>query len=78
MRCDMSIDIDLTEEELAELREYTKQENLSEIVQTAVKEFIRYKQRMKLIELSDRVEMDEDLSTGRLDSSHVSRAVVEF
>lgn len=56
----MPIDIELTEDELAKLREFTQREELSEVVETAVKEFIRYKQRMRLIELSNEMEMEDN------------------
>jgi len=56
----MPVEIELTEDELTKLREFTQCEELSDVVQTAVKEFIRYKQRMKLIELSEQIEMEDN------------------
>ena len=69
----MPITIDLTEAELAQLREVTHQDDPTENVRTAVREFLRSVQRQRLVELSNQVEMDDnwrDLESAELSSQN--------
>jgi hypothetical protein len=52
--------VDLTEEELAELRESTREADPAVAVRTAMREYLRYARRMQLKQLSGRVEMQEN------------------
>lgn len=56
----MVTSIDLSEQELAELRELTKQEDSSEAIRSAMQEYIRYARRMRLKQLSGRVAMTDN------------------
>lgn len=52
--------VELTDEELANLKELTQQEDSAAAIRTAMTEYIRYRLRMQLVELSDRIEMQDD------------------
>ena len=52
--------IDLTEQELAELKELTREEDAAAAVRTAMTEYLRYARRMRLKELSGKVVMEEN------------------
>jgi hypothetical protein len=52
--------VELTEEELAELRESTQEADPAVAVRTAMREYLRYVRRMQLKQLSGRVEMQEN------------------
>jgi hypothetical protein len=56
----MSTLIELTEQELAELKAVTNQSDASAAVRAAMTEYLRYVRRMQLKELSGRVCMDEN------------------
>jgi hypothetical protein len=49
--------VELTEEEIAELKTVTKADDVGSAIRTAMTEYIRYVRRMQLKELSGRVEM---------------------
>jgi hypothetical protein len=55
--------VDLTEQELAELKTLTKQTDDVAAIKQAMIEYIRYARRMHLKALSGRVEMDDNWST---------------
>src|SRR5579871_5106947 len=56
-RKDMTTSLDLSEKEISELKNLTKEDDLSAALRTALSEFFRYAKRMRLKELSDKVEM---------------------
>lgn len=56
----MGITIDLTDEELEELKSLTRQGDPAAAVRTAAQEYVRYMLRMSLIELSGRIEMQDN------------------
>jgi hypothetical protein len=56
----MSISVELTDKEIAQLRELTQQEDVAASLKTAVLEYIRYRKRLELIELSGRIEMQDN------------------
>lgn len=56
----MSTTIDLTEQELAELRSFTKQADPAAAVRSAMLEYLRFARRMHLKELSGKVTMEEN------------------
>lgn len=58
----MTAVLNLTDDELSELREYCQQSDLSSAVAEAVRGYIRYRKRSRLIELADQVEMDDSWS----------------
>ncbi|MFM2004134.1 MAG: hypothetical protein RI963_3560 [Planctomycetota bacterium] len=49
--------IELSEQELAELRDLTEQNDSVEAIRVAMRDYIRYARRMRLKQLSGRVEM---------------------
>lgn len=53
----MSTVVELTEQEIAELKAVTKADDVSSAIRTAMIEYVRYVRRMQLKELSGRVEM---------------------
>ena len=53
----MSAVVELTEQEIAELKAVTKADDVSSAIRTATTEYLRYVRRMQLKELSGRVEM---------------------
>ena len=53
----MSTVVELTEQEIAELKAVTKADDVSSAIRTATTEYVRYVRRMQLKELSGRVEM---------------------
>ena len=53
----MSTVVELTEQEIAELKAVTKADDVSSAIRTAMTEYVRYLRRMQLKELSGRVEM---------------------
>ena len=55
----MSTVIELSDAELTELCRYTAQDDPSAAATEAIREYIRYCKRERLIELSDQVEMDQ-------------------
>lgn len=56
----MTTVIDLTEQEIAELKELTNQADPAAAVRAAAAEYVRYVRRMRLKELSGRVEMQDN------------------
>ena len=56
----MSIQVDLTPEELEELKALTKQAGEAAAVRLAMTEYLRYARRMQLKELSGHVQMEEN------------------
>ena len=56
----MVTSIELTEQELAELKELTNQTDAVEAVRAAMHDYIRYARRMRLKQLSGRVEMNDN------------------
>lgn len=53
----MVISIELSEQELAELRDLTEQSDSMEAIRVAMRDYIRYARRMRLKQLSGQVEM---------------------
>ena len=53
----MSTVVELTEQEIAELKAVTKADDVSSAIRTATTEYVRYVRRMQLKESSGRVEM---------------------
>jgi hypothetical protein len=69
----MTTAVDLTEQEIAELKELTNQVDVATAIRTAMTEYLRYVRRMQLKELSGRVEMQEnwaELENTELKSNH--------
>jgi hypothetical protein len=56
----MTTMLDLTEKELSELKDLTKEKDASAALRLALVEYIRYAKRMRLKELSGQVEMDDN------------------
>lgn len=54
--------IDLTEEEVRDLKEYTSQNDVATAVRAAMTEYLRYARRMRLKALSGSVEMQDHAS----------------
>ena len=57
----MVTSIELSEQELAELRELTEQSDSTEAIRVAMRDYIRYARRMRLKQLSGQVEMIDNL-----------------
>ncbi len=51
--------VDLTEQELAELKALTKQADVTAAVRSAMTEYLRHARRLELKALSGQVEMDD-------------------
>ena len=49
--------IELSEQELAELRELTEQSDSTEAIRVAMRDYVRYARRMRLKQISGQVEM---------------------
>ena len=58
----MSTVVDLSEQELAELKALTRQTDAMAEIRTAMTEYIRYVRRQRLKELSGQVQMEENWS----------------
>jgi metal-responsive CopG/Arc/MetJ family transcriptional regulator len=56
----MVTSIELSEQELAELRDLTEQSDSMEAVRVAMRDYIRYARRMRLKQLSGQVEMTDN------------------
>ena len=56
----MTTTVHLTDEELADLKELTKQDDPVAAVRTAMQDYVRYARRMRLKQLSGRVEIQEN------------------
>ena len=56
----MNTEISLSERELAELKELTKQSNPAAALRLALKEYIRFAKRQRLIELAGTVTMSDN------------------
>jgi hypothetical protein len=56
----MTTTVNLTEEEVAELRAATNLNDVGEALRTALREYVRFTQRQALMTLSGRVEMQEN------------------
>ena len=56
----MTASLDLSEKELLELKRLTKENDPSAALRLALQEYIRYAKRMRLKELSDQVEMQDN------------------
>ena len=52
--------VDLSDQEIAELKELTNQADVAAAIRTAMTEYLRYVRRMRLKELSGKVEMLEN------------------
>ncbi len=52
--------VDLTEQEIAELKEHTRQTDVTAAIRTATTEYLRYVRRMQLKELSGKVQMQDN------------------
>ena len=61
--------IELSEQELAELRDLTEQSDSLEAIRVAMRDYIRYARRMRLKQLSGQVEMIDNW--GQLEESEV-------
>ena len=57
----MVTSIELSEQELAELRDLTEQSDSMEAIRVAMRDYIRYARRMRLKQLSGQVEMIDNL-----------------
>jgi hypothetical protein len=53
----MVTSIELSEQELADLRDLTEQSDSTKAIQAAMRDYIRYARRMRLKQLSGQVEM---------------------
>ena len=53
----MVTNVELTDEQIADLKELTNQADVAEAVRTAMQGYLRYARRIRLKELSGRVEM---------------------
>ena len=51
--------VDLTDQELAELKDLTKQKEPAAAVRTAMREYVRYVRRLRLKKLSGKVRMQD-------------------
>jgi hypothetical protein len=58
----MTTVVDLTDQEITELKEVTNEADVAAAIRTATSEYLRYVRRMRLKELSGRVEMQENWS----------------
>ena len=56
----MVTSIELSEQELAELRDLTEQRDSMEAIRVAMRDYIRYARRMRLKQLSGQVEMTDN------------------
>jgi hypothetical protein len=56
----MVTSIELSEQELAELRDLTQQSDSMEAIRVAMRDYIRYARRMRLKQLSGQVEMTDN------------------
>lgn len=56
----MTATVDLTEQEIAELKDLTRESDPAAAVRVAMAEYLRYAKRMRLKELSGRLTMDEN------------------
>jgi hypothetical protein len=56
----MVTSIELSEQDLADLKELTNQSDAGEAIRTAMHDYIRYARRMRLKQLSGRVEMSDN------------------
>ncbi len=71
----MATSIELSEQELAELRDLTEQSDSMEAIRVAMRDYIRYARRMRLKQLSGKVEMIdnwrqlEDSEVGNLNNN---------
>jgi metal-responsive CopG/Arc/MetJ family transcriptional regulator len=65
----MVTSIELSEQELAELRDLTEQSDSLEAIRVAMRDYIRYARRMRLKQLSGQVELIDNW--GQLEESEV-------
>ena len=56
----MVTSIELSEQELAELRDLTQQSDSMEAIRVAMRDYIRYARRMRLKQLSGQLEMTDN------------------
>jgi hypothetical protein len=56
----VTAELDLTPEEIAELKQVTDQPDLASAVQVAAREYLQYARRQELKSLSGRVEMQDN------------------
>jgi metal-responsive CopG/Arc/MetJ family transcriptional regulator len=56
----MVTSIELSEQELAELRDLTEQSDSMEAIRVAMRDYIRYARRMRLKQLSGQLEMTDN------------------
>ncbi len=66
----MVTSIELSEQELADLRDLTEQSDSMEAIRVAMRDYIRYARRMRLKQLSGQVEMIDNWR--QLEESEVS------
>ena len=67
--------VEMTEQELAELRTATDQSDASAAVRVAMQEYLRYVRRMQLKQLSGKVTMEnnwQQLEQAELDEPHAT------
>jgi hypothetical protein len=56
----MTTELDLTPEEIAELKQVTEQSDVASAVQIATREYLQYARRQELKSLSGRIEMQDN------------------
>ena len=56
----MSTVIELSDAEISELQRYAETDDVTAAVSAAVREYLRYRKRLALLELAGQVEMDGD------------------
>jgi hypothetical protein len=56
----MTTVIELQPDEWAQLQQFTNNEDFAHAATAAIREYIRFAKRQRLIELSDQVEMDDN------------------
>jgi hypothetical protein len=67
----MSTTVQLTDEELADLKELTKQSDPAAAIRTAMHDYVRYARRLQLKQLSGRVRIQDnwqELEAAEMDS----------
>jgi hypothetical protein len=56
----MATIVDLTDQEIAELKQFTNEEDVETAIRTAMREYLRYVRRMQLIKSSGRVKIQDN------------------
>ena len=60
--------VDLSDQELEDLKNFTQQSNASDAIRAAMRDYLRYARRMRLKELPGTVEMIDDFDNQELES----------